>query len=351
MGSAFGSSIAPAGLLSAFVLLRLFANLGLAADRLVCPGLRHPRISRPIVIGGNPRSGTTFLHRFMIGQGLGAGLPLWRMLFPSLTQQAFVRPLLPLLERVSPTRHHASSAHRTDLTVPEADDAALLFRFADGCFFYSFVLAWAERDLIEGFIPENRDTASRDIDWLEQVWLRSLSTQGHDRVIAKLLSVAIYLPSIVERYRDVRILYLLRDPLQTVPSTMSLVTSVIERRHGYWRRPESQRRRFVERLYRALLMLSLRFRDYYVSDGSSSGHIKLVPYDKMMRSFEDVMDDILPFVGIEGTKTLDDAIADTAERQRQFRSRHIYDCSSFGLTEARIREDYAPIYRDLLGRY
>src|SRR5208282_2708227 len=118
-------------------------------------------LHRPIVIVGNPRSGTTFLHRFLVDNRIGAGLRLWEMMFPSLTLRRMIRPLLPRLEAISPARHHSTVAHDTGLTSIETDDASMLFRFFDGFFLYGFILAFAEKEYRSMFQPEVRDTSRR----------------------------------------------------------------------------------------------------------------------------------------------------------------------------------------------
>ena len=47
-------------------------------------GWRKTRANRPIVLVGNPRTGTTFLQRFLSDDGFGAGMELFLMLYPSL---------------------------------------------------------------------------------------------------------------------------------------------------------------------------------------------------------------------------------------------------------------------------
>ena len=94
----------------------------------------------PIVIVGNPRSGTTFLHRFLISQKLGTGSQLWQLIYPSVVVQKIIKPILPVLEYISPAKHHSTEAHKTSLSSVETDDVSLLFRFLDGFFLALMVL-------------------------------------------------------------------------------------------------------------------------------------------------------------------------------------------------------------------
>jgi hypothetical protein len=345
VGRTFGAWLS--SLFTGWMLLNLWVSnsVGMLLDPIFFPSLRKKELRSPIVIVGNPRTGTTFLHRFMADKRLGAGMQLWRMIFPSLTLQLLLRPFTPLMEKVSPARFHAAAAHKTSLTAIETDDPSTLFRFFDGFFLYGFILAWAEQDFLPMFEPEKRDTSRRDFDWFEAMWRRNLVARDHDRVLAKVFSLGLRLPAFLERFPDARILYMVRDPLEVVPSGMSLVTGVIEGRWGFWKRPEALRRRYIERLYAAFLELSRRFCEDWESGRVPRDKVYIVRYDRMMSDFEGVMGEILEFTGISPERKLLDEIHATGERQRGYKSEHKYDLARFGLDEARIRRDYAFFYR------
>lgn len=348
MGRTFGSWLSPLVTFSLFAVLRLSISLGMVLDSLFFPRLRRTAIHRPIVIVGNPRSGTTFLHRFLTSQGLGAGTQLWRMLYPALTLQRLLHPLLPLLERISPARHHTAAAHATSLTAAETDDVSLLFRYFDGFFLYGFLLAWAEDDLRNMFDPAERDTSDRDFAWLETLWRRNLAATGDSRIIAKLFSLGARLPAFQKRFPDARVLYLVRDPVEMIPSAMSLVSGVLEQRFGFWSQPDALRQRYLDRLYRALVDLLRRFHEDFHSGAIERKRVLIVPYPRLMQDFTGLMEEILAFLEIETTAALKAAIEHRAETQRSYRSGHTYDLARFGLNEGQIREDCAFVYSAFL---
>ena len=348
VGQTFGAWLPALLTVSVFLTLRLGVALGMLVDFALFSRLRQTRIERPIAIVGNPRTGTTLLHRFLVEQRLGAGMALWRMLYPSLALQALLRPLLPILERLSPARHHATAAHATSLTAVETDDAALLFRYCDGLFLYGFLMAWAEPDRHADFDPARRDTSARDFAWLRAIWRRNLVATGDCRVIAKLFSVGPRLPQFLARFPDARILYLARDPVAAIPSALSLVTGVLDRRFGFWNRPPALRRRYLDRLYRAFVDLLRRFHDDYQAGLIDRSRVLIVPYERLMGDFAALMSEILAFLDIEPTPALLAAIARQADAQRHYKSEHHYDLARFGLDAAQIRRDCAFAYQAFL---
>lgn len=348
IGNTFHKWISPVFTGIGLLILHAIVSSGMALDYLFFPSLWKVKIENPVIVVGNPRSGTTFLQRFLVDNGFGAGMRIWKMICPSLVLQALIRPFLPLLEKFSPARHHAAAAHDTSLTGIETDDPSLMFRYFDGFFLYGFFLAWSENDLRSMFDPEVRDTADRDFAWLEKIWKHNLISEGRGRVASKLFSLGIRVPRFLEKFPDAKILYMVRDPLQTVPSGLSLVTGVLDGRFGFWNLPEEKRQHFIHRLYDAFLELSMRFYEDYTRGRIPEENVMIVPFPRIMQDFDKLMEEILKFVEVEPTPEMIKTIQETAEKQRQYKSKHAYDLARFGLDENQIRKDYAPVYEAFL---
>lgn len=344
----FGYRIRPLFLFTGMAFMRTMMVLGTYIDRLFYP-IGRTEVKKPIVIIGNHRTGSTFLQRFLHDQGFGSGMKLYQLLYPSLTMQIFLRPLLPLLDAVSPTKHHDHKIHETGLQIVETDDAGMTFRFFDGFFLYGFILAFLEEeDLIKQFTPEGRDTSARDWPWLDQLWKRNLINSGHTRVIAKLFSVTPQTPSFLRAYPDAKVLYLARDPMNVIPSTMSLLDSVLNNAIGYRDLPEEVRKRHLERVYSAVVELMRRFHDDWVSGAIDHKRVLIVRFDRLMREFEPMMDEICAFCELTITPEQREAIEKRGAKQRAYKSEHPYDLAKFGLSEERIRKDCQFFYDTFL---
>ena len=202
IGNTFGTWFAP--LLTGIIIitLRFFVTLGHIIDRLLFFSAFTKPLNNTILIVGNPRSGTTFFQRYLVKIGIGVGSQIWQMLYPSISLQKMIKPFLPFLEKMSPTRHHSNAAHVTSLQAVEADDAAIFFRFFDGLFLYSFILSWAKEDLYTWMDPRIRNTSKRDYKWLEYLWLRNQYMEGSDRSVAKLFSLSTNVPDFLEKFPD-----------------------------------------------------------------------------------------------------------------------------------------------------
>ena len=331
-----------------FLILRIVVGLGRFADQIFFPRAFTSKLENPIMIVGNPRSGTTFLHRYLVRNEIGVGSELWQMLYPSILLQKMLRPVLPFLEKISPARHHSTVAHKTSLQSVETDDVALFFRYLDGFFLYGFILSWAEENLFSWVDPQERNTSERDYKWLESIWLRNQYLAVSDRTIGKLFSLSANLPQFLEQFPESKILYIIRDPLSVIPSGLSLVTGVLDKRFNFWNLPEEKRNHFIKRLYHGLVQLLLRFHSDWTNGKIDKSRVMIVPFDRMMTDFDHLMSEIIEFIDHPLSDSLKKDILETAEKQRNFKSEHKYDLEKFGLSKQQIIKDCTPIYDTFL---
>jgi hypothetical protein len=348
VGKVFGDHFRPWIVGFVFLNMRIGVTIARALDGIFFPAFKKQEVKSPIVLIGNPRTGTTFMQRFLTDNGIGAGMELFRMVYPSLLLQTFLKPLLPVLEAVSPAKFHKPEVHATSLSKVETDDASMITRFFDGFFVYGFFLAFDDEDLQYTVDPKIRDTSDRDFEWMESLWKRNLVAHKADRVVAKLFSVSPRVPGFLRRFPDAKLLYMARDPLAIFPSGMSLVTGVLEEAFGFWSLPEETRQRWFDRIYKSFVMLLERFHEDYTSGRIPDENVYIVRYDRMMKEFEVVMDEVLEFLDHEPSEELKQLIHTRAEKQRAYKSKHKYDLEKFNLSEEKIRQDCKFFYDTFL---
>ena len=348
VGSTFGAWFSPilTGLL--ILILRIIVGFGRILDRLIYPNIFKQQLAKPIMIVGNPRSGTTFLHRYLVRNNVGVGSQLWQMLYPSILLQKMIKPILPYLEKISPTRHHSTAAHKTSLQSVETDDASLFFRYLDGFFLYGFILSWSPTNLFSWVDPLERDTSRRDYKWMESIWIRNQFISGNNRTVGKLFSLSANLPKFLLQFPDSKILYISRDPLSVIPSGLSLVTGVLDKKFGFWKLSAEKRGHFIKRLYHGLVQLMLRFHSDWTENKIDKSKVMIVPFNRMMSDFDTLMQEILDFTDHEISNELKNDIKETAKKQSQFQSGHKYDLEKFGLNEEQIRSDCDLIYKTFI---
>ena len=141
---------------------------------------------------------------------------------------------------------------------------------------------------------------------------------------------------------------MIRDPLSVIPSGLSLVTGVLDKKFNFWSLDKKIKNKFIERLYNALVELMNRFHDDWTKGNINKNNVYLVKFDMMMSNFEPLMDEILNFINIEKNSKLADSIRKTAQSQKAYKSKHKYDLNKFGITKKQIKKDCINIYKTFL---
>jgi hypothetical protein len=139
-----------------------------------------------------------------------------------------------------------------------------------------------------------------------------------------------------------------RDPLSVIPSSMSLVVGVVDQAFGFWSKPEAVRQQWLDRLYRAWILLLQRFHDDWTSGAIDQQRVFIVRYDQMMSNFDDTMERMCRFLEHDMTPELRAQVKSIADTQRAYKSEHQYDLAKYGLTEEQIRKDCKFFYDTFL---
>ena len=347
----FGLRLRPLGAFTLLQVRQVISAATLGLDHLFYPQHRKQTIDRPIFIVGNPRSGTTFLHRLLLGAGDMAAFELWEMLFPAITARKLLGRIVPRLDRLSPARYHPSDVHDTSLRGIETDDVAWFFRTLDGPFAWAYFLAWqdvwgselSKREF--GISPVTASEDERFFHYYEACWRRNLSLKRANRILVKSSMLTFRLDALLRRYPDCRLVYVVRDPVEVIPSGMSLLASVLENGYDVWNRTkEEDQRRWIENLYQASCAM---LRDFHAAQTAGlvpDKNLCVVRYEDLLENLEPTMARILDFIEVKPSEAFREEVRAQADRQRCYTSRHEHSPEQFGLDSERIRSDLGFVY-------
>jgi len=347
----FGLRIRPLGTFVMLQVRQAVSATTLGLDYIFYPRHRKQPIDRPIFIIGNPRSGTTFLHRLLLGAGGMAAFELWEMLFPAITARKLLGRIVPRLDRLSPARYHPSDVHDTSLRGIETDDVAWFFRTLDGPFAWAYFLAWQDnwnselyrREFgIDGVTEREKERFFR---YYEACWRRNLMYKRSSRILAKTSMLTFRLDEVLERYPDCKLVYIIRDPVEVIPSGMSLIASVLENGYNMWDRSSKEdQERWIENLYQASCDILRRFYEAQTDGSIPERNLCVVRYTDLLQNLEPTIARIVEFLEIEPSAEFLEEVRAQAERQRTYTSGHKHSPDKFGLSPERIRKDLAFVY-------
>ena len=313
-------------------------------DGLLFPKLWRTEIVRPVFVIGHARSGTTLLHRLLSGdEGRFSSFALYELHFPSLLQKKAIRLAAALdarflrgwLEgrlRAWEDRHYAAvrKFHEMGLTIPEEDDIVFYWSCASG-FWISRVPWMHELDFYSvDRWPERK--RRRLMRFYRECVRRQLCLEGGGKVhLSKNPIFSGRVEALIETFPDARLIVAMRNPYETIPSLLSLVSAG-------WRRLAFD----PERVAASLRVLAEQSFDTYhhpleVLEGHPETPHAIVDYRDLVADPAGTIEAAYRELGLTMEDTFRKKLDGEGSRAREHRSDHAYSLEKFGLEADAIR--------------
>lgn len=298
---------------------------------------RHaePRLSRQVGDGGvllvgHPRSGTTFLHRFMLANLDGiAGTTLEDLVFMGMGPRR--RKAMVFASRGLPLRWvYRPEIHLTGMQEWETDDIAFSIHCRAGYLFWLYRQCRRRRSFrSDDFVDWVRSRQEPVLDCWDQLYASRLGLDDGPVFLSKSFIMIFYLEAFLRKYPDCRVIILSRSPLEVVPSVLSLLTSVHRRLLRFRSLPDQAIQNVLHSVGMYYEQLGSVLQDEAIARRCL--HVK---YSEIESGFEAVCERISDF--IPSGEWREGAVAAGSKVQVSRRSRHRYELSDFGLSEADI---------------
>jgi hypothetical protein len=344
-----------AALFLVYPLLELVIWSGLALDAIFFRGYRRVPVRAPVFIVGNPRSGTTLLHRLLAqDRDRFSTMCMWEILFaPSILQRKLVRVLARLDHRLdSPLGRHLAEVvtgwqeqnvmHRVSLTAPEEDDYLLLHIWSAltiGLSSGLVDLAWPYTYFDTALSPAER---ARIMGFYKRCVQRHLYAHGDGSgsscYLAKNPALSPKLATLWEFFPDAKVVCIVRNPLEMVPSYLSMM-------EFSWRTVGVPVHGDTLRDY--ILEMAEHWYTYplQVFETLPEDKYAVVRYDDLESDPDAVITAIYERFGLDMSPAYADLLREEGERARNFHSRHDYSLNGVGLTREQVRERFAEVFQ------
>ena len=110
------------------------------------------------------------------------------------------------------------------------------------------------------------------------------------------------LEEVLKRYPDCKLVYIIRDPVEVIPSGMSLLAGVLENGYDVWNRTSKEdQERWIENLYKASCSMLETFHEQQVAGMIPERNLCVVRYTDLLQNLEPTIERILKFLEIEPT--------------------------------------------------
>ena len=108
---------------------------------------------------------------------------------------------------------------------------------------------------------------------------------------------------VLDRYPDAKLIYIIRDPVEVIPSGMSLIAGVLENGYDAFNTTSDEdQKRWIENLYQASADLLRSFHDAQTSGAIPEKNLCVVRYTDLLHNLEPTIKRILDFIEIDPHK-------------------------------------------------
>ncbi len=321
-------------------------------DELLWPEYHQTPLPEPVFIIGNPRSGTTHLHRLMARDNERFFcFHTWHILFPAICHQKFLgrlgqidnrlgRPFQKLvLMAESALLKSLDPMHKTGLFFPEEDE--MLWAHAFASFIY---LVWlfpypGWEDLMR--FDEALDETSRRrlmAFYRRCVKKRAFCSGGDRRLLSKNPGFTPKIESLRHSFPDARFIYMVRNPLETIGSMQSMARQLWNRTLGLEPDAELQRQIYdMARYYYEypLARLAAWPEDRYF----------IARYDDLVERPKTLLASIYRHFAMTPSVRLLEVWTAAEREAGRYRSSHSYSLEGFAVCAERIHADLEPVCR------
>lgn len=325
---------------------------GLIFDRIFYPKFKNVKIKEPIFILGNPRSGTTFLHR-LLAKDLHNFITMktWEIFAaPSIMGRKIARKLAKLdrqigkpgrkqLEELEIEVQKDNPIHKLAFWQPEEDDYLFLH-------IWSSLKAW----IISGMLKEAKTYTyfdklmpQKDKDRILKFYKRCLKRHlffhktKNKHYLAKNPNFTPMVGSLKKHFPDCKIIYLIRNPLQVVPSFISLM----EEQWKILDKPKD-----IENIRNYAIEMAKHWYTYPLEIISKmpKNDYQIIKLEDLSKDVKNTVKDFYHKFNLQMSPKFEKKLTNATKRSKNHKSKHKYSLKKMGLTKKEIVKEFKEIF-------
>ena len=315
--------------------IKLFNIFTLWLDKVIYPAYRNQKIDSPIFIIGYPRSGTTFLHRLLTETKEYGCFQLWQLIFPSILGQKIMYPLMKRIAKKTEL-DEAWKAHHTGPFIVEEEDVFFLFQCLDSVMLYTLTPMILAKKIRPDFIlHDDQPDQIKKVLFFKDCVRRLLYKTQRKRLISKMSCGLTRIQSILSVFPDAKIIYVIRNPIDQITSTLSLVKGT------------NKNLSRLNELGNKVLGIMEIYYEYGLSviDQIPSDKLLLIYYESIKNNLDETLSKIIEFAKLEISKRHWERMQEACEKQAEYKRSHQLDTlSDFAITESQIFDKFRTFF-------
>jgi len=329
----------------ALLLLILWGLLGVfrLLDEIFFFRYHKTNIKEPIFIIGNPRSGTTYMHRLVgLDENRYATMKLYHTIFPSVIFYKLVNAIGLIDRQIGrPFRRFFDwvdswffkkweNIHPTGFNHTDEDEGLYIFSFLTVAIslMCPYMQHFQYLTIIDR-LPEK--TRLKLQNYFESSLKRFMYVEGVDKtLLTKNVITTGRLNTILNILPDAKIVYMVRDPRKAIPSYVSMFSSTWP-----FLAPEIDEQ---DEAYQALAQIGIDFYKYFhAQKGKYTGtNFTTVLYDDLRTKPFDTIIKIYTYFNLPVSDDYKTCLQKNINNSKNYKSKHHYTLEQYGLSKATI---------------
>lgn len=327
----------------------LSIRLAYILDNLVFPDHQKQSVKQPVFIVGNFRSGTTLLHRLLVEDERNTSITGWEIyLAPSVIGRRLIKwimrvnyvignPAQWIINIFDHIVEQYQDIHRIGLNLAEEDGQVLFHIWStyDLMAFFPFPELVSQYIYYDEQVPE--EERDRDVKYYHEVLKKHIFAHNGKRYISKNPSYSPKVHTLHKEFPDAKFINIVRNPLQVVPSTISLFSSQF-RTYGDPPRDYSLQNTIIEHSKFWYL-----YPDQYLKHLPSDQYI-CIRYKDLVSDPHATIQRIYHQFGFQISPEYEQVLKSESEKARLYKSKHVYSLKKMGLSRRRILHEFARVF-------
>jgi len=332
--------------LSLLTLFWIVVAIGRALDHLLYPGFRRQEIRQPVFIIAPPRSGTTFLQKILArNRDVFAPVLMYQTIFPSITIQKLIHAVAEasqqerglLADLSSWIERHCfggwDGMHKMRFTEPEEDDGFFVYTFVTEAIYllFPYVRALWGAGFADDLPPRQRRRLMR---YYRSCLQRHLYLNGSDKILlSKATQLSGSILALRQEFPDARIINILRNPVESIPSHISVFYTVWQ-----WLDPAIQKDGPESREYAELAVAWFLHLEKYDISSKENSYLR-ISYKDLVQNTAETAKSIYRHFAIPLSAHAARKISSDARRALDYKSSHRYTMQEYGLSAEWLKRE------------
>jgi len=304
---------------------------------------RKTKINNPIFITGNPRSGTTYMHRLVsLDENRYATMKLYHTILPSVTFYKLVKAVSLVDQRIGhPFRHFFDwvdswffkkweNIHPTGFNHTDEDEGLYTFSFLTVAIslWCPYMQHFKYLTIIDR-LPEK--TRLKLQNYFESSLKRFMYVEGTNKtLLTKNVITTGRLNTILKILPDAKIVYMVRDPRKAIPSYVSMFSSTWS-----FLAPEINQQ---DQAYQALAQIGIDFYQYFHTQKEkyAGANFTTILYDDLKTNPLDTILNMYAYFNLPVSDNFKQYLQENISHSKNYTSKHRYTLEQYGLSNAKI---------------